>query len=333
MIYEKENLKESLKVQQNIETTSISKVPEGYDMQSYPVIALIDDDSNLVKDLKKELPSVIFKKIDIETIIRNISRRTEDRSIKNADLIFIDTLYKDEESDAYAIDFFEMYMNMSSELFHNTVNKYKVLIGIDDIKQMININSKRIETINERTKISSLLGKARRHPYIEWGLTKGSKTEAIVNEIEKYAENEKIYLYKSPEMSLEEWIEYIKSLTNKVNNLIEEVQSENLMYSGKMRLNSIINDYRYEVSKVNEILGLDGKNGENRINSIRSALECTKSFYKGICVQTQNLMKLGNDENNTKLRNSSHHFLNSILSVQYMIFKTEKKINSEREQV
>lgn len=333
MINEKENLKESLKVQQNIELASIGKVPEGYDMQTYPVVALIDDDSNLVEELKKELPSVIFKKIELETIIRNISKRTEDNTLKKADLIFIDTLYKDDKSDAFAIDFFDMYINMSSEVYNNTENKYKVLIGVDDMKQMLNNRSTSIEAIAERTKIGSLLGKVRRHPNIEWGINKGSKTESIVNEIERYAEDKKIYLYKSPEMSLEEWIQYIKSLTNKVNNLIEEIQDENLIYSGKMRLNSIVDNYKSEVSKANEILGLDGQNGENKINSIKSALDFTKDFYKGICVQTQNLMKLGNDENNNKLRNSSHHFLNNILSVQYMIFKTERKLNSGREQV
>ena len=324
---EKNNFKESVRVKQNNVIVTSNDIQKGFDMQASPIVILIDDDNSLINDLKRQLPSVIYDIVDIDTIIRYISKRIEDPVLEQADIIFIDTFYRDEQSGSYALDFFDMYRNISNKTMSDTRGKYKVLISVDEMNERLrNSTSQDTNVVNERTRLASLLGKVHRHPYIEWGTGKGSKTDKIVEEIEKYAEKNKIYLYKNPEMSLNEWIEYINSLINKVKSLVSDIETQKVSDSGNERLNCIISELQNEIDRVSKILGLDEQNGDTSIKSIRDALECTKSLYSNVSKQTSEIMRLGIDEKNRSICNISHHFTNNILSVEHTIHKTERRL-------
>lgn len=324
---EKNNFKESVRVKQNNVIVTSNDIQKGFDMQASPIVILIDDDNSLINDLKRQLPSVIYDIVDIDTIIRYISKRIEDPVLEQADIIFIDTFYRDEQSGSYALDFFDMYRNISNKTMSDTRVKYKVLISVDEMNERLrNSTSQDTNVVNEKTRLASLLGKVHRHSYIEWGTGKGSKTDKIVEEIEKYAEKNKIYLYKNPEMSLNEWIEYINSLINKVKSLVSDIETQKVSDSGNERLNCIISELQNEIDRVSKILGLDEQEGETSIKSIRDALECTKSLYSNVSIQTSEIMRLGIDEKNRNICNISHHFTNNILSVDHTIYKTERRL-------
>ena len=327
MAEQSKNFKEGLRAKYNNQIVTTNKIKKGFDMQVRPIVVLIDDDNSLINDLKRQLPSVLYDIIDIDTIIHNISKRRENLDLEQADLIFIDTFYQDEQSGSYAIDFFEMYRNMSNRTMKGTQGKYKVIISIDEMNERLrNSTNQDTNVVNERTRLALLLGKVHRNPYIEWGTGKGSKTDRIVEEIEKYAEKNKIYLYKNPEMSLNEWIEYINCLINKVKALVCDIESQQVSDSENEKLNCIINELQAEIDRVSKILGLHEPNGETSIKSIRDALECTKSFYSNVSNQTTEIMRLGIKEKNRTMCNISHHFINNILSVEHTIYKTERKL-------
>lgn len=324
---EKNSFKESVRVKQNNGIVTTNKIKKGFDMQASPIVILSDDDNSLINDLKRQIPSVTYEIVDINTIVRDISKRIENPILEQADIIFIDTFYRDEQSGSYALDFFDMYRNISNKTMSDTRGKYKVLISVDEMNERLrNSTSQDTNVVNERTRLASLLGKVHRHPYIEWGTGKGSKTDKIVEEIEKYAEKNKIYLYKNPEMSLNEWIEYINSLINKVKSLVSDIETQKVSDSGNERLNCIISELQNEIDRVSKILGLDEQEGEISIKSIRDALECTKSLYSNFSRQTSEIMRLGIDEKNRGMCNISHHFTNNILSVDHTIYKTERRL-------
>ena len=324
---EKNSFKESVRVKQNNGIVTTNKIKKGFDMQASPIVILSDDHNSLINDLKRQIPSVTYEIVDINTIVRDISKRIENPILEQADIIFIDTFYRDEQSGSYALDFFDMYRNISNKTMSDTRGKYKVLISVDEMNERLrNSTSQDTNVVNERTRLASLLGKVHRHPYIEWGTGKGSKTDKIVEEIEKYAEKNKIYLYKNPEMSLNEWIEYINSLINKVKSLVSDIETQKVSDSGNERLNCIISELQNEIDRVSKILGLDEQEGEISIKSIRDALECTKSLYSNFSRQTSEIMRLGIDEKNRGMCNISHHFTNNILSVDHTIYKTERRL-------
>ena len=323
----KNSFKESVRVKQNNGIVTTNKIKKGFDMQASPIVILIDDDNSLINDLKRQLPSVTYEIVDINTIVRDISKRIENPVLEQADIIFIDTFYQDEQSCSYALDFFDMYRNISNKTMSDTRGKYKVLISVDEMNERLrNSTNQDTNVVNERTRLASLLGKVHRHSYIEWGIGKGSKTDKIVEEIEKYAEKNKIYLYRNKEMSLNEWIEYINSLINKVRSLVSDIETQKVSDFGNKRLNCIISELQNEIERVSKILELDEQNGETSIKSIRDALECTKSLYSNVSKQTSEIMRLGIDEKNRSMCNISHHFTNNILSVDHTIYKTEKRL-------
>ena len=223
-----------------------------------------------------------------------------------------------------------MYRNISDDAMKNTEGKYKVLICEEDLISIISNRSTHIDAIKERTRISALLGKVRNHPIIKWGENNGSKTHQTIQEIKDYAKENKIYLYENSEMSLEEWIEYIKSFNNKVENVISEATSQEFSIDGRIALNYIIDEYKKAVNEANKLLDSEEESSTTGIKSIKDAIECIKKLYNCICIRTNDLMGLGIDENNKNICNLSHNFMNSILSVQYTIFKTEKTLNKER---
>ena len=63
MDIERRNFTDSLKVEHENKKIEEKEIQKGLDMQAHPIVVLIDDDKNFINDLKKQLPSVIFKMV------------------------------------------------------------------------------------------------------------------------------------------------------------------------------------------------------------------------------------------------------------------------------
>lgn len=261
-------------------------------------IRLIDDDESLKEDLEKRLPNVFF----ILTSIGGVIRRIRHRAPMDADLYFIDAFYRDEESGGYAIDFFEMYKNLSEEMKDGLEGKYKVLIGIDDVNERLeNQTSKDIDHVNERTRMSQLMGKIRKHPYLEWGKNKGSKVDRIVEEIEKYAAKRGINIKKIQEMSLDEWIDTIGRLIHRIENFTQDIRNENVSDHGKDVLNGIVNNLLNATSDAKAILGLERPTHVKERQSIEGVIECANKLCDVVMDEMKKTSNLAIREKNNEL--------------------------------
>lgn len=223
------------------------KVP--MDMMPNIHIALIDSDESIKDQLIAKFPVVRFKSLTIDDIIKWTNERID--CFKDINLIFIDTFYKDNKSDFYAIDFFEQYQASNSKHIEGTKDKHYVLVSIDKINEIISPTNQDF-SIKEKEDIKNLIGKVRRHPYIEWGKEKGSKIDRIIKQIEKYAEENNLYLYRKLEMSNDEWIKYIKFYMYKLQTLIDELQklNENNCFGDEM--DSVIEGFKKIIEEAKE---------------------------------------------------------------------------------
>ena len=291
-------------------------------MQRTIVVDLIDDDSNLVDELSQRLPSVYFETCDIDTIVRRIAKEGGGLFDKT-DLIFIDTFYKDDKSDYYSLDFFEKY----SQLDKKTKGKYFVLVSIDDVNERLNRQaSQDIDAINERQRFMALIGKVRKHPYIEWGSKKGSKTDKIIEAIEKYAQKNKIYLYKKREMSFDEWINYIISLMDKTQVLINDIQGTEVqgMHSEVTSINDSLRDI---IDRTRKKLNLDSDdlgNNSGDVRTILDAINLAEEYNREVDKQISNLKSIGIEYDNRKLKMLSHHFLQLTLDTNMKIYRQKR---------
>ena len=284
-----------------------------FDMQRTIMVHLIDDDDNIASELNQRFPSVFFKSFNIDTFVRRISRE-RGGIFEKTDLIFIDTFYKDDKSDYYALDFFEDYRAIDSETQRETQGKYFVLVGIDDINERLNRQtSQDIDVVDERTRLMALMGKVSRHPYIEWGTKKGSKIDKITDVIEQYAQKNKIYLYKNKEISFDEWINYIISLIHKTEALINDIQG---VQGEKSGIASIIDGLSDIIVRARKKIKLDSDDLEDNygdIKTIEDAINFTEEYNRALSELIDNLMTVGVECLNYKLMDLAHHFSNLIL--------------------
>lgn len=314
-----------------VEVTQRPKISHGFDMQRMPEIVIIDDDKSVMERLKKRLPSVSIRMEDIDDIVRRISR---ERSgiYKGIDLIFIDTFYRDEESGIYAIEFFDQYRSMNEKAMKETEGKYRVLISIDEMNYRLEQStSQDYYVLNENTKLRALLGKIQRSPHIEWGENKGSKIDKMVEEVERWAEKNKIYLYKSSEMTVEEWIEYIRDIVRKTNNLVSELQVQEVPEEERERLNSIITKLNDEINSTNKVLGEDtiGENGQPAIRTIEEAIEYMENYANKVSAYQKGLMRMGIDTRNRKIMELAHHYVSVLEDASNDIYRAERNLNKK----
>ena len=283
-----------------------TKNKEVFDMQRTLLVYLIDDDHNIVSELNQRFQNVIFESFDIERIIRRINRGRVG-VFEKSDLIFIDTFYKDDKSDYYALDFFQNYREMDSETKSETQGKYYVLVGIDDVNQRLKSQtSQDIDVVSERTRLMQLMGKVRKQPYIEWGAKRGSKTQKISETIEQYCTKNKIYLYKKKEMSFDEWLNYIIFFIQETETLISEAQQAGSSYD---ELTSNINCLRTIVAQAREKLKLS-ESGVGNLITIKQAIDFTDEYNRAVGKHIHNLMVIGVKYSNNRLMELAHHFSN-----------------------
>lgn len=304
------------------------EIPKDFDMQYCPVITFIDDDPDLGKTIERILPSVSCGVLSIEDLARYISKGYEGFFDRN-DLIFIDTFYRDpENNDRYAIDYFDMYRKTNNETITETQGKYKVVVSMDEMEE----RTKRktigdIAVLDENLNISKLWSRIKKHPILEYR-EGSSKVETIIKAIEEYAQENKIYLFKSSEMSYEEWIEYIKSLVSKVSNAIDALEKERAS-ENLTDINDIICKFSVAVKKTYEILGLN-EEGEkisekNKIRSIEEAAKQTKILCQQVETPKEKLMDLGIEIDKLSLCDIAHNLGNYLLCAYMECYRVEEK--------
>lgn len=324
----KEFRKKLREITNNSTNKGTKEIPKGFDMQYWPTITFIDDDSYIGETIKKKLTSLRCRVLSIEDLARYISKEYAG-FFYTSDLIFIDTFYRDPENDnRYAIDYFDMYREKNDEAIAETEGKYKVVVSLDEIEE----RTKRktigdIAVVDENLNISKLWSRIKKHPILGW--KKGSsKVEAIIKAIEEYAQENKIYLFKNSEMSLEEWIEYIKSFVRKVNDTIDALEKEKAS-ENLADVNDIICEFRAAVKKTYEILGLneDGKetNGKNKINSIEEAVKYTKTLCEQVEIPKEKLKGLGVKIDKDELGDIAHNLGNYIMAAGAECYEVEEK--------
>ena len=248
-------------------------------------------------------------------------------------MIFVDTFYKESRSNCYAIDFIEMYKEMSPETKSSINGKYKVLVSSDEMNYRLTESKKYLSAVNEWKEFISLSSKIRKHPYLEWGIGKGGKIDKISEQIKKFCEKNNIYLYDNPEMSLEVWKKYIQSWGTKISELSNSLKTFTVSDSNTETQNSIISNLNNEIININKALGLEeasNDTGVQPINSIEDAINFMKQSYKTGLNGADAIRELGIDEKNNDIDELSHHFRNSISSVSYTIFRQEKIINEKQ---
>lgn len=249
------------------------------------------------------------------------------------DLIFIDTFYRDKETNQYAIDYFDMYRNLSPEAVEETDGKYKVVVSIDELEERLKRRSSSDIYVNdENFNISKLSARIKKHPIIGYRKN-SSKIEKILEAIEEYANKNKIYLYKSSSMSFEEWIQFIKSLINKVSDLVQNLQE----HIGSVEdIENIISEFNDIIGETNDLLGL-GKSGENTIMSISDAIQCTKKLCSQIDIPRVKLMDLGTKTKILELCDLSHNMNTPLFYAYGVCYQAEnelkKKVINHEQQV
>jgi len=223
------------------------KVP--MDMMHNIHIALIDSDESIKDQLNVKFPKVYFESLTIDDIIRWTN--TEFDCFKDINLIFIDTFYKDNKSDFYAIDFFEQYQASNSKHIEGTKDKHYVLVSIDKINEIISPTNQDF-SIKKKEDIKNLIRRVRIHPYIEWGKEKGNKIDIIIEQIEKYAKENNLYLYRKYEMSYDEWIKYIEFYMYRLQTLIDELQELNEKNCFGDEMNFVIEGFKKIIEEAKE---------------------------------------------------------------------------------
>lgn len=313
---------EAKKFREKLNYTTL-KIPEGFDMQYTPVIVCIDDDISIGETIEKRLPSVLCEVLSIDDLVRGIDKRMVGLFEKN-DLIFIDTFYKDKETNQYAINYFDMYRNLSRETVEETDGKYKVVVSMDELEERLKRQtSSDIYVTDENFNVSALSGSIKKHPRIGYR-SNSSKIEKIVEAIEEYANKNKIYLYKNSSMSFEEWVQFIKSLINKVRDLVQNLQE----YRTIEDIENIISEFNDIIGETNDVLGLE-KSGENTIRSISDAIQCTKKLCRQTDIPRKKLMDLGIKTRKIELCNLSHNINNPLLYAYGVCYQTENELKKE----
>lgn len=291
-------------------------------------IFLIDDDESIKDLLLAKLPRVYFGLLTIDDIIRWTN--TEFDCFKDINLIFIDTFYKDNKSDFYAIDFFEQYQASNSKHIEGTKDKHYILVSIDAINEIFSPRNQDF-AIKEKEDIKNLIGKVRRHPYIECGKEKGNKIDRIIEQIEKYAKENNLYLYRKNEMSYDEWIKYIEFYMYRLQTLIDELQELNEKNCYGNEMNSVIEGFKTIIEKAKKeknILLDDAKNC--------TLIDIIDYFYE-VNTAVDNQKKIFETTSSDDWRKASlsiRHHLAEILSItQNEIFYHERIMQKRGERI
>jgi len=238
-------------------------------------------------------------------------------------MIFIDTFYKDTVTDKFAIDWFDMYRNLNANTITETEGKYKVIVSMDDMEEILK-GSKNIgiSAVEEKRNISSLFSRIKKHPRLEWRQG-SSKIDKIVEEIEKYAQRNKIYLYKSQDMSLEEWVAYIKYLSDKISNENKKIED----CSETEELTESLNDI---ISEINDIIN-DSRQlvMDEEIVSIEKAIQCVEDLNRRLREPSGKLMHIGIKKGKVELCISSHELSNYIYITSLECYRAKRNLDEK----
>ncbi len=292
------------------------KIPNDLDMQGYLRIALIDDNEDLIPNLKRYYDNLYPIQITLDRLQREIFRKR--RFLEDYDIIFVDTRYDNKKSGnekKYAIDLLDEYMAMSKQAKDGIKEKYMILLNPDDMeREESEASYVSTDLLRSDRRIHT---RARQLNYSEYGIGLGTKVEKMIKFVEKKAEEKKIYLYKKPEMTLDEWNSYTKWLISKVREKVEILRAYNLNDE----------EYNKSVSRVESMINsaeekLMSQNGEFRdINSAKEFID--NSILKQITDESKGIFLYGLHINNLEISREVHNLNQIFLMAKYKFMENK----------
>ncbi|MBQ6992552.1 MAG: hypothetical protein IJN50_06590 [Clostridia bacterium] len=309
---------------QNMATSSNNEIPDGLDMNRRLTILLIDDDIYLEKAIKLIVKNVTINTISIDDILREMSN--EEGLFLDVDMIFIDTFYKDDKSDKYALEYFDMYRKSSPEAAKETNGKYKVIMNITEMNERLSSTNQDTLAVEERTKIAGLFNRVQNHPNIQWGKNIASKTDKIIQSIREYAQRNNIYLFSSHKLTLQEWLAYFKWSICEVSDINNSLKQLNIPDDKKTELLSIVSGFNSIINNLSTQLpnSKDNSEIESKITSTEQAIDCAKKICSDIQKERIKIYELYEFTSDENIFNVAHRTVSLYLGIDFYIEMSEE---------